>query len=63
MRRDYISGLTSERKAGVKEGLEQGAKKKQEEMIKSMYDNGMDITTICKVAKMSKSEVEKLLNI
>ena len=59
--RDYISGLTSERKAGVKEGLEQGEKRKQEEMIKSMHKKGMKLEDICDIANLSKEKVQKIL--
>ena len=67
--RDYIFGLASERRAGVKEGLKQGLeqgreearKEKTEEMVKSMYNNRIDIETIAKIANLSKKEVQKIL--
>ena len=46
---------------GLKQGLEQG-RKKQEEMIKAMQDNEIEIDVICKIANLSKEEVEKILN-
>ena len=69
--RDYISALDYERKKALKEGheqgfeqgLEEGRAERDKEMIKSMHDSGIEIDVICKVANLSKEEVEKILKL
>lgn len=63
--RDYIFGLASERRAGLKEGrkqgLEQGRKESKVEIIKSMHKKGISIQDISEIVRLSKDEVQKIL--
>ena len=61
-REKYIRDQMASEDYGFDQGLKQGEKKKQEEMIKSMYDTEIEIDVICKIANLSKEEVEKILN-
>lgn len=49
---------------GVKQGLEQGleqARKEKEEMVKSMYKNGIDTETIVKISNLTQDEIQVIL--
>lgn len=55
--RDKISFASAEREEGIKEGRQQ----KQKELIKLMNLKGIDMDTICEIAKLSKEEVERII--
>ena len=51
--RDYIFGLASERRAGVKEG--------RNEVIKSMHKKGISLEDISDIVTLPIAEVQKIL--
>ena len=58
---DKIWGMRSERKAGIREGMERGKAEEKEAMIKAMYEDGLSVERICKISNMKKEEVQKIL--
>jgi len=58
---DKIWGMRSERKAGIREGMERGKAEEKEAMIKAMHKKGIYLDTICEISNMTKDEVEKIL--
>ena len=50
-----------ERKIGREEGREEGKKEKQQEIIKAMFKEGITISTIARITKMSEEEIKELL--
>lgn len=43
----------------IEEGREEGRTEEKTKLIKSMYENGVELETICKIAKIPKEEVKK----
>ena len=58
---DY--GFDQGLKQGLEQGLKQGRAERDKEMIKAMHDSGIEIDVICKIANLSKEEVEKILKL
>ena len=58
---DY--GFDQGLKQGLEQGLKQGRAERDKEMIKAMQDSGIEIDVICKIANLSKEEVEKILKL
>ena len=47
---------------GLKDGRKQGINKNKKEVVINMYKEKIDIDVICKVVKLSREEVEKIIN-
>ena len=67
LKEGHEQGFEQGREEGLEQGLEQGIEKgraeRDKEMIKAMHDSGIEIDVICKVANLSKEEVEKILKL
>ena len=59
--RDYIFGLASERRAGIKEGLKQGISQRNKEIVKAMHKKGMSFEDIADIVNLTKEEVQEIL--
>lgn len=62
MEKGMKKGMEKGMKKGMKKGIEKGIAQNQKEVILNMYKEGADIEFICKVVKLSREEVEKVLN-
>jgi len=47
---------------GVEEGIEQGIKQGKEEMVMSMYQNGIPIKDIANIAEITAEKVEGIIS-
>ena len=54
-------GLKEGREEGLKQGIEQGIEQKQLEVIKNLYNKGIDIDTIADVVSLTKEKVENII--
>jgi hypothetical protein len=59
--RDQLSNIRGERRAGFEEGLEQGMKKKEHDLINKMTVKGMSIAEIAELLEMEEEGVRNIL--
>ncbi|MCR5112838.1 MAG: hypothetical protein K6A63_02750 [Acholeplasmatales bacterium] len=62
-RLQYNTDIKYAKDEGLAEGEAKGETKKQAEMVRTMYQNGLDMETIKKVSKLGEAEIKKILNI
>ena len=54
-------GIKEGREEGLKQGIEQGIEQNKLEVIKKMYNKGIDIDTIADVVSLTKEKVEHII--
>lgn len=56
-------GISQGIEQGISQGIEQGIEQKQNDMVKRLYQNGVDIKIIAASANISVEEVKKILEL